>query len=77
MLCYEDEVTQESLELHTMTQTLHSMWTRLGRIQHLQYTRGVWGRQLPQGGMLLPDCFTVLAGHGEGKEDADAAALLS
>src|SRR5215471_21160191 len=26
-----------------------------------QYSRSVWGRQPPQGDMLLPNCFTLLA----------------
>ena len=34
VLYYKDDVTQESLERHTIPQTLHSTWTRRQRIQH-------------------------------------------
>ena len=63
-MCYttKDEVTQESLELHTIPQTLHSAWTRLGRIQHLLSVAGVPGEVSRQRvDMLLPCYFALLA----------------
>jgi hypothetical protein len=64
-----------------MPQTPQSMWTRLQRIQHLSVYWECLGKSAATRGHvtsnLLHIAGEVLAGHEEGKEDADVAALLS
>ncbi len=70
-----------------MPQTPQSAWTRDSASNTSQYSGSAWGSQPPEGDILLPfasHCWTqsgglcgVLPGHAEGKEHADAAALLS